>query len=216
MKWNPNYEDLSNVLDTLKKSIYPRVFCVALAFVFISLGAIGGCNNSDGAMTAFLGIHQTGQSVSHVPGDDGDLQVGVVTPEPRFTDNSNGTITDNLTGFVWTTDAGCVENAAWEETLVGATTIGNGDCGLTDGSEPGDWRVANVRELHSLIHYGNSPTLSPGHPFLGISDGTKLWSSTTHIGDSNEAFVVDLSNGEVIRQSKDEVAGCMLVRILAL
>lgn len=40
MKWNSDYKDLSNVLDILKKSIFFSVFCVALAFVFISLGAI--------------------------------------------------------------------------------------------------------------------------------------------------------------------------------
>jgi len=121
--------------------------CLGLVLLlgFISLGTIGGCNNNNGAMTAppprprtLLDIHQTGQTTSHAPGDDGDFQSGVVPPDPRFTDNGNGTVTDNLTGFLWTIDAGCVEDATWEETLEGASTIGDGDCGLTDGSQPGD------------------------------------------------------------------------------
>jgi len=188
-----------------------------LLFGFISLGAIGGCNNASGtsdSLDTFLGIHQTGQTTSHADGDDGDLQSGVMTPEPRFTDNGNGTVTDNLTGLLWTKDAGCVEETTWEETLEGASTIGDGDCGLTDGSEPGNWRVANIRELHSLVDYGNSPTLSTGHPFIGIDDETTLWSSTTNLGNIEEAFNVDLGNGEVLRQSKDAPAGCMLIQIL--
>ena len=39
-----------------------------LLFGFISLGAIGGCNNNNSAMTDFLGVHQTGQTTSHTDG----------------------------------------------------------------------------------------------------------------------------------------------------
>src|SRR5262245_28815245 len=37
-------------------------------------------------------------------GRDGDLQMGVST-SPRFTDNANGTVTDNLTGLTWLKNA---------------------------------------------------------------------------------------------------------------
>jgi hypothetical protein len=40
-------------------------------------------------------------------GQDGELQKGVDWPSPRFTDNSNGTVTDNLTGLIW------LKNANW-------------------------------------------------------------------------------------------------------
>ncbi len=59
--------------------------------------------------TDFLMFSRQDRLRSHADGDDGDLQTGVVLPEPRFTDNGNGTITDNLTGFLWTKDAGCLE-----------------------------------------------------------------------------------------------------------
>jgi len=199
----------------MNRLLKSRDYLIVLLFGFISLGAIGGCNSASSsgqsAVDTFLGIHQTGQTTSHAPGDDGELQEGVVPPEPRFTDNDNGTITDNLTGFLWTRDAGCVEDATWEETLEGASTIGDGDCGLTDGSEPGSWRVANIRELHSLVDYGNSPSLPPGHPFLGIDDETALWSSTSVVSNINNAYIVVLGNGEVIILSKGMAAGCMLI-----
>ena len=41
-------------------------------------------------------------------GQDGEYQKGVVWPAPRFTDNEDGTITDNLTGLMWLKDANCI------------------------------------------------------------------------------------------------------------
>jgi hypothetical protein len=43
-------------------------------------------------------VFKTGQTTSYRSGDDGDLEKGVTWPNPRFTDNSDGTVTDNLTG----------------------------------------------------------------------------------------------------------------------
>ncbi len=43
-------------------------------------------------------VVKTGQTTSYRTGDDGDLEKGVAWPDTRFTDNGNGTVTDNLTG----------------------------------------------------------------------------------------------------------------------
>jgi hypothetical protein len=32
---------------------------------------------------------------------DGEIRAGVAWPTPRFTDNGDGTATDNLTGLTW-------------------------------------------------------------------------------------------------------------------
>ena len=52
-------------------------------------------------------IAKTGQTTSYATGDDGDLQNGVALPAwyPRFTDNGDGTVTDNLTGLMWAKNA---------------------------------------------------------------------------------------------------------------
>ncbi|HEX9868842.1 MAG TPA: hypothetical protein VGC99_09650 [Candidatus Tectomicrobia bacterium] len=34
-------------------------------------------------------------------GEDGELQAGVRSPVPRFTDRGNGSVRDNLTGLIW-------------------------------------------------------------------------------------------------------------------
>ncbi|KJR41414.1 protein of unknown function DUF1566 [Candidatus Magnetoovum chiemensis] len=54
-------------------------------------------------------LGKTGQTVSYRAGDDGDLQKGVSLPEPRFTDNGDGTVTDNHTGLMWLKDANCLK-----------------------------------------------------------------------------------------------------------
>ncbi len=37
---------------------------------------------------------------------------GIAWPAPRFTDNMNGTVVDNLTGLVWLKNADCLERSA--------------------------------------------------------------------------------------------------------
>ena len=38
-------------------------------------------------------------------GQDGEIQAGVAWPSPRFVDNGNETVTDNLTGIMWSKNA---------------------------------------------------------------------------------------------------------------
>ncbi len=50
-------------------------------------------------------VEKTGQTVIVEAGDDGDLQKGVSWPNPRFKDNGDGTIKDELTKLIWDKDA---------------------------------------------------------------------------------------------------------------
>jgi len=52
-----------------------------------------------GGLQNFAPVPQTGQTMTFAAGDDGVVQAGVVPPDPRFTANLDGTITDNLTGL---------------------------------------------------------------------------------------------------------------------
>ena len=44
-------------------------------------------------------VPQTGQTAIFATGDDGDVAAGIKSPVPRFTDNGDGTVTDNLRGL---------------------------------------------------------------------------------------------------------------------
>ena len=95
-------------------------------------------------------VVRTGQTVTFSIGDDGDLEKGAAWPSPRFTDNSNGTVTDNLTGLVWLKNANCFGSRTWATALSDANALNSGECSLSDDSSAGDWWLPNVRELQSL------------------------------------------------------------------
>ena len=116
-------------------------------------------------------------------GQDGDLQAGVAWPTPRFTDNGNGTVADNLTGFTWLQDLGCFGDRSWEEALSDSAALADGTCSLTDGSSAGDWRLPNGREILSTIsHERTRPALPTGHPFTNVPphfNYNYFWSSSS-------------------------------------
>jgi hypothetical protein len=149
-------------------------------------------------------VEQTGQTTSYATGDDGDLEKGVPWPNPRFTDNSDGTVTDNLTGLIWLKDANCFGQRTWSNALSDSNGLENGECGLTDGSNTGDWRLPNRFELESLLNLGNTyPALPSGHPFSNVQS-LYYWSSTGYDYDAHlYAWHVRMYYGSVGYGQKD-------------
>jgi len=129
-------------------------------------------------------------------GQDGEYQKGV-SVDPRFTDNGDGTVKDNLTGLIWLKDANCFGYITWNNALTVSNTLASGSCGLTDGSVAGDWRLPNRKELESLLDLDQTfPALPAGHPFSGVQLDY-YWSSTTFAGNPSDAWYVDLLYGSV-------------------
>ena len=71
-------------------------------------------------------------------GQDGESQLGVAWPAQRFTDNLDGSVTDNLTGLIWLEDASCFQALRWDASFTLASNLAAGQCSLTDGSQAGD------------------------------------------------------------------------------
>ena len=126
-------------------------------------------------------VARTGQTESDGTGDDGEYQAGVAWPVPRFTDNLDGTVTDNLTGLVWTRRADCAGQETWHGARAYCNWLGHDVCGLRDGSAAGDWRLANLRELHSLIHYAFT------EPAVPNTAGTAQWTPGDPFNDLRSA-----------------------------
>jgi hypothetical protein len=132
-------------------------------------------------------------------------------------------VTDNLTGLIWLQDANCHEGReSWEDALAGSsalfdgfTTCGGagGDCGLSDGSVAGDWRLPNRFELESLLDLAfGDPALSnaagtaqwvEGDAFFVVQSfepdtlpTSHYWSPTTTARDSSLAWYVDPFHGD--------------------
>jgi hypothetical protein len=138
------------------------------------------CYNAAGAEIACTGT-----------GQDGDLQKGVTWPTPRFTDNSNGTVTDNLTGLMWAENANLPSGKkTWNDAIDYCNSLSLG--GHTD------WRLPNVRELHSLIDFSQyNPALPSGHPFENVKTDDYYWASTTYAGNTTYPWYVYLLTGYV-------------------
>jgi len=151
---------------------------------------------------------QTGQTIARYPGDDGDLQRGVAWPSPRFSDNGDGTVTDNLTKLVWLQDAACLGFAGFEQAhdrvaAFAADPSGFGCEGYGDTLWP-DWRVPNRKEVLSLIDWSrHRPKLPADHPFLNIGEGEDYLCSNTDASNTSTNWTVYLSNGASIQRLKD-------------
>jgi hypothetical protein len=150
-------------------------------------------------------VEKTGQSESYEDYDDGYYEKGVTWPIPRFTDNGDGTVTDNMTGLIWLEDANCSTFSApegWSDALSDCHGLASGSCELTDGSSAGDWRLPNVKELQSLIDFSSSNLALPsGHPFDNV-ESVYYWSATTYVGNIVFAWLVDMNSGGVPTSGK--------------
>jgi len=127
--------------------------------------SLDGCQD-DGVCSQSGGQHfsASGQTTPYGPGSDGDVQAGAPL---SYTDNGDGTITDNNTRLMWEKkdDSGGIHDQdnryTWwggvsEGYLMDGTMVteflatlnaGGGFAGHTD------WRIPNVRELQSIVDY---------------------------------------------------------------
>jgi hypothetical protein len=123
-------------------------------------------------------------------GQDGDIRGGIAWPGIRFVDNSDGTITDTLTGLLWTADASFSGATNWQ----GALDFAYNQNSITYLGY-GTWRLPTSRELFSLINYDepNSGSWLITKGLLNIPAGQFFWTSTTDpLGhDSAEVILFD-------------------------
>ena len=172
-----------------------------LLLIFMSLSATSGADPLPLPKTGqTLCFDEVGTEIACAgTGQDGEFQNGVEWPDPRFTDNGDGTVTDNLTEFVWLQWILC-SRGTWSDSLTFANQLAHGTCGLTDGSLAGDWRLPNVRELSSVTDFagtgGNIPALPRGHPFQPVL-GPTIWSSTTDGADLASAYAMGMGDGSI-------------------
>lgn len=118
---------------------------------------------------------------------------------PRFTDNGDGTVTDTRNNLIWLKNANCYGYQRWsfaKSVLVAG--LNDGECGLSDDSAEGDWRLPTKEELQGI---GTDPPATwlvgnpsvkwtiPGQSFINVISHS-YWSKTEYA--DLDPWVVDL------------------------
>ena len=112
----------------------------------------------------------------------------------RFTDNGDGTVTDNQTGLMWAKDADSGAQVSWWDAKTYAFN--------EDAGGHSDWRLPEIWELYTLVdeREGN-PSLPDDHPFDGVKNSA-YWSNTTIDNTVAFAYFVPFSDGRVDYRNK--------------
>ncbi len=131
---------------------------------------------------ALYKLPDTGQTASYTGtfGEDSDYLINA----PLFTDNGNGTITDNVTGLLW------------QKTDGGEMTFENAEiyCGNLVLGGFSDWRLPNSHELFSIMNHGRL------NPAVDTSYFTKTlaeywWTSDKQVDDAAKIWVANSGGG---------------------
>lgn len=127
-------------------------------------------------------LPDTGQTTSYTStkGEDSDFVINPLS----FTDNGNGTITDNITGLMW------MKADGGEMTIENATTY----CSNLVYAGYSDWRLPTSHELFSINYYNASnPALNSA--YFTTSAAEYWWSSDVRADDATAVWVVNWGGG---------------------
>jgi uncharacterized protein DUF1566 len=110
----------------------------------------------------------------------------------RYVDCGDGTVTDTVTGLIWLRDATCLGQGDWAAANTIAASLKHGDCGLSDGSRAGDWRLATGSEWAATM--ARAVFLSclgvGAYPSLTNNDGSGCFVAAPQgSGPTDHAFV---------------------------
>jgi len=119
------------------------------------------------------------------------VQAAVKVPEEKmpasYTDNGNGTITDNVTSLMWQKE---------DDNITRTWDNANSYCDNLTLAIYSDWRVPSKKELMSIVDYGTyNPSIDATY-FTGTA-ASLYWSSTTNAYNSSFTFRVYFLNGSV-------------------
>lgn len=96
----------------------------------------------------------------------------------RFIECGNGTVHDTNTGLLWLQDASCSSEMLWYDASAFAAALADGQCGLTDHSQAGDWRLPTLAEWESIFRSCTEPPDIAGRDgWCWADDPSNAWAT---------------------------------------
>src|SRR3990167_8271428 len=151
----------------------------------ISASSSDSITYSPASTWTMLKLPDTGQTISYTStfGEDNDYTIN----PPSYTDNGNGTITDNVTGLIWQKED--------DNTTRTWSNAGTYCDNLTLGWQS-DWRLPSDMELMSIVNYETyNPAINT--TYFPNTNSSSYWSSTTGAIYSSDAWYVSFFYGLV-------------------
>ena len=108
-----------------------------------------------------------------------------------FSDNGDGTVTDNMTDLMWQHDEG--GSNSWEDAI--------GYCENLSLGGHTDWRLPNIKELESITDDSfDAPVIDTN--YFPNAQRSLYWSSTTFASMSSYAYYIDFTSGRIYYYAK--------------
>jgi len=146
-------------------------------------------------------LPDTGQTLSYTStfGEDSDYTIN----PPSYTDNGDGTITDNVTSLIWQKEDDN-RNRIWDDA--------NSYCNDLTLASYSDWRLPSKKDLMSIVDYGTAfPSIDRN--YFPDTFGSYYWSTTRANGSyAMYAWCVDFGIGRVNNTYKSMLYDVRCVR----
>jgi len=161
---------------------YDETTSPALAPREIYQYTIGASSGGGGNPSSAPSLPDTGQTgdYTHIFGEDSDYTIN----PPSYTDNGDGTITDNVTALMWQkTDGG---EMTWEQAITYSQSL------ILAGHA--DWRLPTSQELFGIVNHDRlDPALDAD--IFADTGAQYWWTSQTRADDSARVWVVNAGGG---------------------